>query len=108
MDDSKRYNIDINEVKWFYKEKDDNTCKQHTNTKTNTIINDFKWTPFNKFDSFNLEKNYQNKCANLIQVLDNLYEVNLETKQCNAIYWKGNVYLVLLLLLDNLIKLKFS
>ena len=91
MYDSKKYNIDINEVKWFYKEKDDNTCKQHANTKT--VINDFKWTPFNKFDSFNLEKNYRNKCSNLIQVLDGLYEVNLETKQCNAIYWKGNVYL---------------
>jgi hypothetical protein len=81
--------IDINEVKWSYKEEDEED-DSNKSAKNLNIINDLKWTPFNKLDSFNLEQNYRNNpLTNKIQVLDGLYEVNLETRQCKAIYWNG-------------------
>jgi hypothetical protein len=83
----------------------DNTSdiKNIPNIDHSTIIQSSEWSIFNKLDSFNLEMEYravqqikQEKSTNnnserkLIQVLDNLYEVNLQTKVCLPIYWKGN------------------
>jgi hypothetical protein len=55
-----------------------------------------KWHKFSKIDSKNLEVAYRdmltNKTSNelprLVQVKENLYEVNLQTRKCYAIYWK--------------------
>jgi hypothetical protein len=64
-------------------------------------ISSKKWYMFNKWDSYNLESEYRDMITKkqmnistadepkLVQVLDNLYEVNLATKKCNPIYWKG-------------------
>lgn len=62
--------------------------------ETNQVSNK-KWNLFGKIDSTNLELKYRallNEKSGepkLVQVLDNLYEVNLTTKKCYAIYWKG-------------------
>jgi len=88
--------IDVYEIKWFYKEEEYSTKKT---SKEQKIINDLKWTPFNKLDSFNLEKNYQNyqndSLTNVIQVLDGLYEANLQTRKCKAIYWNGIIFRII-------------
>jgi len=64
-------------------------------------ISSKKWYMFNKWDSYNLESEYRDMIikkqmnvssadeSKLVQVLDNLYEVNIVTKKCNPIYWKG-------------------
>jgi hypothetical protein len=73
----------------FYKQEDEED-DSNKSAKNQNIINDFKWTPFSKSDLFNLEQNYRNNSlTNKTQVLDCLYEVNLQTRKCKAIYWNG-------------------
>ena len=68
-----------------------------------------RWIPFSKYDSFRLEVAFRHRRANptntnqatsattttttstshLIQVLGDLYEVNLDTQKCYSIYWKS-------------------
>jgi hypothetical protein len=112
--------IEIENVKWFYKPDQDQTTTSNssgsntTNSPNIIIIDDSindsnstnkKWLYFNKLDSFNLEVEYRslqtkrlftnNIEPNLVQVLDGLYEVNLLTKKCNAIYWKAQSMIVM-------------
>ena len=58
-----------------------------------------KWQPFNKWDSYSLEMEYRermtlkNPCeARLIQVLNNLYEVDLNKRRCTPIYWENGKF----------------
>ena len=59
--------------------------------------NNRKWQPFSKSDSYKLEAKYRSVVSNdsvnehnrFVQVLDDIYEVNLTTRKCYAIYWKG-------------------
>jgi len=110
--------IEIENVKWFYKPDQDQTTTSNSSgsntTNSPNIIDDSindsnstnkKWLYFNKLDSFNLEVEYRslqtkrlftnNIEPNLVQVLDGLYEVNLLTKKCNAIYWKAQSMIVM-------------
>lgn len=69
-----------------------NTCTGNINTTSK------KWHMFSKMDSYNLELEYRDMMSrrqlglqsepNVVQVLNDLYEVNLETKKCYPIYWK--------------------
>jgi hypothetical protein len=71
----------------------------NTNRPNIHNISSKKWFEFNKYDSYNLELEYRDMMTkrNLnisvsskpVQVLENLYEVNLETKKCYSIYWKS-------------------
>lgn len=105
--------IEIENVKWFYRLDQETNMNTNLNTanpniivtsddptSNETTINAKKWTYFNKLDSYNLELEYrniqskklyskENVDSNLVQVLDGLYEVNLTTKKCYAIYWKA-------------------
>lgn len=93
--------IDIENVKWFYKlDQEQTSSTVVTNTENETDSSNKKWLYFNKLDSCNLEVEYRNIQAkkvnnipmqepHLVQVLENLYEVNLKTKKSTAIYWKG-------------------
>ena len=72
-------------LKWFYKLEIKNPKK----------LAKLKWISFNRLDSFNLEFEYisfniSKSKPNLVQVLDGLYEVNVETRECNPIYWNGS------------------
>ncbi len=63
-------------------------------TASNNNNNSKKWHTFNKIDSVNLELGYrcmlnEKLTEKLVQVLDDLYEVNLSSKKCYAVYWKG-------------------
>ena len=72
-----------------------NLNSNNSNSNPNVSSNK-KWIMFNKLDSFNLEVEYRSMQTQadasepkLVQVLDDLYEVNLTTRKCYAIYWKG-------------------
>lgn len=93
--------IEIENVKWFYKlDLIENSSNMAPNVSITEDTND-KWIYFNRLDSSSLEaecrgflsrKQYDsNSQPNLVQVLDGLYEVNLLTKKCQAIYWKGKL-----------------
>jgi hypothetical protein len=79
----------------------------NTNRPNIHNISSKKWFEFNKYDSYNLELEYRDmmtkKNCNVsipskpVQVLENLYEVNLETKKCYSIYWKS-IFIELLIL----------
>lgn len=65
-------------------------------TNSNNTVSNKKWIQFNKHDTANLEQKHRqifnekkSTEPKLVQVLDDLYEVNLTTKKCYAIYWKG-------------------
>lgn len=81
--------IDIEDVKWFYKEELDPKNKKKNGT------NVFKWSAFNETDSFNLELEYRNLQTkknhetHLVQVLDGLYESDLTKKESYPIYWES-------------------
>ena len=73
---------------------------EHNNSVVNIHhISSKKWIEFNKLDSFNLETEYRETLgrkhlnysseSKTVQVLDDLYEVDLETKKCYSIYWKS-------------------
>lgn len=64
----------------------------------NVVIEDKKWHMFNRWDSISLETEYRQMVVNrrensaepvLVQVMDNLFEVNLCTRKCQPIYSKG-------------------
>ena len=81
--------IPIDNVGWFYKKDQEINALKAQNSCP-------KWIMFNKLDSFNLEVEYRSMQTQadasepkLVQVLDDLYEVNLTTRKCYAIYWKG-------------------
>jgi hypothetical protein len=79
---------EVNLNKWFYKFDIKNPKKKAK----------LKWKSFNKLDSFNLEFEYINFTKsnlvkpNLVPVLDGLYEVNIETRECKPIYWDGIIF----------------
>ena len=62
-----------------------------------------KWLPFSKHDSTQLELEYREMIVNskrgadlkLVQVLNNLYEVDLNKKRCSAIYWDSGLFSLL-------------
>ena len=75
------------------------TQTDNLNEKKKTI-NYKEWIPFNKFDSMQLEKSYQRMMRGsvvdkFVQVRNGLYEVDLASKICYAIYWKENFYSVI-------------
>ena len=89
-------------MKWLYK-LDNPEAANSSNFVPNVSMDDAndKWLFFNKLDSNTLEVEYRGfqsrKCfdknaqPNLVQVLEGLYEVNLLTKKCQTIYWKGKL-----------------
>jgi hypothetical protein len=89
------FNIEIENVKWLYKSDSENS----SNLVTNSDDTSNRWLTFNKMDSTSLEVEYRsfqsrklfdsNSQPNLIQVFEDLYEVDLLKKKCQAIYWKG-------------------
>jgi len=93
--------IDIDDVRWLYKLE--NLEANSSNFVPNVSMDDTadKWLFFNKLDSTSLEVEYRSfqsrksfdskSQPNLVQVLDDLYEVNLLTKKCQTIYWKGKM-----------------
>lgn len=69
-----------NHVRWFYKE-DSNTTK---------------WTPFKGYDSISLElefrRNESSQNYETVQILDNLYEANIQLRKYYPIYWDGKFH----------------
>ncbi|CAF0849369.1 unnamed protein product [Brachionus calyciflorus] len=75
-----------------------NSNNNNNSCPSNINITSKKWHMFSKIDSYNLEIEYRDMMSkkhlnihtesNLVQVLNDLYEVNLETKKCYPIYWK--------------------
>lgn len=69
--------------------------------KEDSNVNYKEWLPFSKFDSMQLEVAYQRMVRKriinktLVQVKDGLYEVDLSSKVCYAIYWKESTYTVI-------------
>ncbi|RNA34162.1 phospholipase DDHD1 [Brachionus plicatilis] len=80
-------------------ENDINNNNNNNSNMSSVNLNTKKWYKFSKVDSFNLEIEYRdmiskkvlnaNSEVNFVQVLNNLYEVNLESKKCYPIYWKA-------------------
>ena len=81
---------------------ENNNSSSTTNNTNNTAstTNNKKWVMFSKWDAYNLEAEYRDMMSKkqsnnsntepkLVQVLDNLYEVNLATRKCYAIYWRN-------------------
>lgn len=80
-------------------ENDINNNNNNNSNMSSVNLNPKKWYKFSKIDSYNLEIEHRdmmskkmhnlNSEVNLVPVLNNLYEVNLETKKCYPIYWKS-------------------
>jgi hypothetical protein len=66
-----------NHTRWFYKEESNST----------------KWTPFKGYDSINLElefrRNESPQNYETVQVLDSMYEVDIQSRKYYPIYWDG-------------------
>ena len=73
---------------------------------TTTSSNSKNWQTFNKWDSYNLEVEYREMMTlskksssayennKLVQVLNNLYEVDLIKKRCSPIYWDSGKLII--------------
>lgn len=80
-------------------ETNNNDINNNNNTCPGSInLTSKKWHMFSKVDSFNIELEYRDMISKkqinfvsepkLVPVLEDLFEVNLNTKKCYSIYWK--------------------